>query len=103
MRELWQNQLLETIPSHYRFLFAPLVQNRVIKEVLSKVWYVWVGKRMDNGFNAASYVARYTKRPPVAESSILGYNGERVLFTFVEHKTKRRRCLDRTSDTILSF
>jgi hypothetical protein len=103
MRELWQNQLLETIPSHYRFLFAPLVQNRVIKEVLAKVWYVWVGKRMDNGFNAASYVARYTKRPPVAESSILDYDGKRVLFTFVEHKTKKRQCLDLTAEEFIKL
>jgi hypothetical protein len=103
MRELWQNQLLEKIPSRYRFLFAPLVRNRVIKEVLSKVWYVWVGRRMDNGFNAAGYVARYTKRPPVAESSILGYDGKRVLFTFVEHKTKTRKRLDLTAEEFIKL
>jgi|RhiMetdeSRZDD1v2_1073273.scaffolds.fasta_scaffold214512_2 putative transposase/transposase-like zinc-binding protein len=103
MRELWQNQLLDTIPSHYRYLFAPLVQNRVVQEVVKKVWYVWVGKRMDNGFNAASYVARYTKRPPVAESSILEYDGERVLFTFVEHKTQKRQCLDLSAEEFIKL
>ena len=103
MRELWKNQLLETVPSHYRFLFAPLVQNKIIEEVLSKVWFVWVGKRLDNAFNAVTYVARYTKRPPVAESNILDYNGNRVLFTFVEHKTEKRQCLDLTAEEFIKL
>jgi Putative transposase len=68
IRELWKNQLLEKAPLSKRFMFAPLYQNKVIQEVLGKVWFVWIGKKLDNAFNAVTYVARYTKRPPVAES-----------------------------------
>jgi hypothetical protein len=77
----------------YHFMFTSLYQIGIIREVLGKIWFVWIGKRLDNAFNAVSYVARYTKRPPIAESSILEYDGQSVLFTFVEHKTQKRQCL----------
>lgn len=50
------------------------------------------GRKLKNAFNAVSYVARYTKRPPIAESNILDYDGEVVTFTFVEHKTQKSEC-----------
>jgi Putative transposase/Transposase zinc-binding domain len=103
MQTLWKNQLLEKVPPSYRFMFTPIFQNKLLQEVLGKVWFVWVGKRLDNAFNAVTYVARYTKRPPVAESNILDYNGNRVLFTFVEHKTEKRQCLNLSAEEFIKL
>jgi hypothetical protein len=60
MRELWKQELMENIPVLYRFMFTPLYQSNLLQAVLGKIWFVWIGKRIENAFNAVSYVARYT-------------------------------------------
>lgn len=89
IRELWQEQLLEKIPMKLRFLFTPLYQNKIVQIVLEKTWYVWVSKKLANAYYAVKYIARYTKRPPIAESRITDYDGALVTFTFIDHKTDK--------------
>ena len=89
MQELWKQQQLEKIPQPYRVLFTPLYQSRIVQAVLAKSWYVYVGNPLKNAFNSVKYIARYTKRPPIAESRISDYDGETVTFNFVDHKTDK--------------
>ena len=100
---LWKNQLMEQVPLSRRVMFAPLYQNKIIQEVLGKIWFVWIGKKLENAFKAVTYVARYTKRPPIAESSILDYDGDMVTFTFVEHKTQQRECLTLSAEEFMKL
>lgn len=103
MQQLWKNQLMDTIPLSRYHMFTLGFQSKLIQTVLEKVWFVWVGKKLDNAFNAVSYVARYTKRPPIAESSILDYDGNTVVFTFVEHKSQKRECLTLSAEEFMKL
>jgi len=89
MQDLWTHQQLEKVPVRYRFLFTPLYQNKIIQTVLAKTWYVYIGNALKNAFKSVKYIARYTKRPPIAESRISGYDGCSVTFNFVDHKTSQ--------------
>ena len=80
---------METVPLSRHFMFTPLFQSKLVKTVVGKIWFIWVGRSIANAFHAVSYVARYTKRPPIAESKILGYDGKSVTFTYKEHRMTR--------------
>jgi len=54
--------------------------------VSSVTWYVNVGERLKNASFVIRYIGRYTKRPAIAESRIIGYDGKTVTFTFKEHR-----------------
>lgn len=103
MQTLWQNQLTDTVPLSCRFMFTPVYQSNVVQTVLGKIWFVWIGKKMDKAFKEVSYIARYTKRPPIAESNILAYDGDMVTFTFVEHKTQKQECLTLTAEDFMKL
>ncbi|MBV9484282.1 MAG: transposase [Acidobacteria bacterium] len=103
MQTLWKNQVMEAVPHSCHFLFRPIFQSNLVKTVLGKVWFVWVGRSLENAFNAVTYVARYTKRPPIAEGNIVGYDGERVIFTFVDHKSQQRECLNLSAEQFITL
>ena len=103
MRSLWQDQLLAFVPPTRHHMFTPLFQSTLLQTVLAKIWFVWVGKRIENAFRAVTYVARYTKRPPIAEGSIVGYDGELVSFTFVDHKSQKRECLTLSAEEFIKL
>jgi hypothetical protein len=94
---------METVPlTRYR-MFTLGYQSTLLQTVLAKIWFVWVGKRIENAFGAVTYVARYTKRPPIAEGSIVGYDGESVSFTFVDHKSQKRECLTLSAEEFIKL
>jgi len=103
MQELWKNQLMEDVPLFKHFMFTALYQNDLVGVVLKKVWYVWVGEKIEKAFQTVSYIARYSKRPPIAEANITAYDGKMVDFTFVEHKTKQPKCLTLTAEDFIKL
>ena len=56
-------------------------------------WYVHIGERLTNAKKVVRYIGRYTKRPAIAESKILAYDGEFVTFTYQEHRMTRPETL----------
>jgi hypothetical protein len=103
MQKLWKTQVMEAVPLSRHSMFTPLFQNKLLKTVLGKIWYIWVGRSIENAFNAVTYVARYTKRPPIAEGNIVNYDGERVVFTFVDHKSQQREYLNLTAEEFIKL
>jgi len=93
MQTLWKNHVMETVPLTRRYMFTKIFQSNLLQTVLGKIWFIWVGRSIENAFHAVTYVARYTKRPPIAEGNIVGYDGKIVAFTFVDHKSQKRECL----------
>jgi hypothetical protein len=89
IRQCWQQQNLETIPSHLTYLFDPGYQNKIISKLMDVTWFVYVGEKLTNAVFTVRYIGRYTKRPAIAESRITAYDGKTVTFNFVDHKTDR--------------
>jgi hypothetical protein len=86
MQTLWNNENIETIPQSLRVLFTPSYQQELLQKVLKPTWYVHIGERLKNAQFVVRYIGRYTKRPAIAESRILSYDGETVSFTYKEHR-----------------
>jgi hypothetical protein len=47
---------------------------------------VWMGTKLSDARFTTKYIGRYTKRPPMSESRIKEYNGETVVFEYVDKK-----------------
>jgi hypothetical protein len=85
IRRLWGKETLEKWPKGLQPMFTPAYQQRVLNAVKNETWYVHIGKSLKGNEFVVRYIGRYTKRPAIAESKILAYNGETVTFTFKEH------------------
>ncbi|MBV9481637.1 MAG: transposase [Acidobacteria bacterium] len=83
---LWQTQNPSDIPPGCGLLFRKRYQEKITTAVTGKTWYVHVGERLQDAGRVVRYIGRYTKRPAIAESKILGYDGYAVTFTYKEHR-----------------
>ncbi|MBV9479638.1 MAG: transposase [Acidobacteria bacterium] len=89
MRKSWRDQQLDRVPPSLRFLFRREYQRKIIRRLLSIAWYVYSGERLSNAQFTVRYIGRYAKRPAIAESGSIGYDGTMVPFDFVDHKTEK--------------
>jgi hypothetical protein len=89
IQKLWIQQQLDKVPENLRFLFSHSYQQKILTRLLSITWYVYIGERLSNAQFTVRYIGRYTKRPAIAESRIIGYDGGTVTFNFVDHKTEK--------------
>ncbi len=65
------------LPAHIKPVF-----NSILNNAYSKIWYVNFGRKLDNASFTIIYIGRYTKRPVIAESRILSYDGKFVTFSY---------------------
>jgi hypothetical protein len=89
IQKLWITQQLDKVPPTLRFLFTGEYQQKIIQRLLAITWYVYIGEKLSNAVFTVRYIGRYTKRPAIAESRIIGYDGTTVTFNFVDHKTEK--------------
>lgn len=59
-----------------------LIHKRLKKELLRMKWYVYVAQQLIIAIVTTNYVGRYTKRPPLSEARILGYDGQNITFFY---------------------
>lgn len=52
-----------------------------------KQWIVYCSKSSDDYKHNVSYLGRYVKRPPIAQSKLMHYNGQEVVFKYLNHVT----------------
>jgi len=54
------------------------------------IWYVNIGKKLDNASYTTRYIGRYAKRPAISETKILYYNfnSQIVKFSYKDKRTK---------------
>jgi len=85
-----QSQLV--IPPHIKkqlnhtFTFA-----QFLDKLYKKHWIVHCSKPSDDPKFNISYLGRYIKRPAIAESKLKHYNGNEVVFNYLDHNTKTYR------------
>ena len=56
--------------------------NPFLDKLYSKIWYVNIGIKLSDARFTITYIGRYTKRPVIAESRILEYDGKFVTFSY---------------------
>jgi hypothetical protein len=93
MRKCWDQQDVQKLPDHLKKYFDPLYREAIIKKRMHVTWYAHIGKRLSNAELAIRYIGRYTKRPALAESKVLAYDGKMVTFTYQDHRTTKKETL----------
>ena len=65
--------------------------NRFLDSLYKKTWIVHCSKPVKNHQSIVTYLSRYLKRPPIAESRLKHYNGNEISFKYLDHKSKSYR------------
>lgn len=68
------------------YLYHPAAFNNLLDSLYQRAWIIQLKEEMPTYKEAAAYIARYTKRPPMAQMRILAYDGQTVTFSY-EDKT----------------
>ena len=58
---------------------------------LNKPWIVHIAKPTPNPRSAINYLGRYVRRPPICHSRLRHYDGNQVVFNFLNHKTNKHQ------------
>jgi len=88
LKPIWKDNVISFIRKSYKnnSLILPAhikpILGSILNNLYSKIWYVNFGRKLDNASFAIIYIGRYTKRPVIAESRILSYDGEFVIFSY---------------------
>lgn len=92
------------IPKAIQKLLTPhLTFNHFLDELYKKQWVVNCAKPTDDHKISVNYLARYTKRPPIAESKLRHYDGNEVTFSYLDHKTKTYKKLTRSIEEFIGL
>jgi hypothetical protein len=65
--------------------------NSFLNFLYKKTWIVYCSKPSDNYKQNVNYLGRYIKRPAIAESKLKHYDGNEVVFKYLDHNTKTYR------------
>lgn len=80
------------LKKRWRALLLTLLKPQIkssLKRILFKInWYVHVGVRLVNPQFTCKYIGRYTKKPVIAETRIVAYDGIFVTFYYDDKKEK---------------
>ena len=95
LKPIWRYQIITFIRNSAKknLLILPLTVslnlNGFLNSLYSKVWYVNFGRKLPNAKFTITYIGRYTKRPVIAESRILEYDGKFVIFFYEDQITSQ--------------
>lgn len=73
-----------------------------INNLYSKIWYVSLGRKLPDAGFTITYIGRYTKRPVIAESRILSYDGKFVVFSYDDQITAKTYHVELTVEDFIA-
>ena len=101
-RKIYKKQNL-VIPKPIQKQLNPLFTfNHFLQNIYKKHWNVHCAKASTNYQYNVSYLARYTKRPAIAESKLKHYEGNEVTFNYLDHTTKTYRYFTLTAEQFIA-
>lgn len=72
-----------------------------LKRLYSKIWYVNLGIKLPDAKFTITYIGRYAKRPVIAESRILEYDGRFMLFFYKDQISSKTLYVRLTVDEFI--
>ncbi len=100
---LWRTRITKLLRKYYKKdnlrLPAALTQlqhnyttfNHFLDYQYQRYWNVYCATPENNHIRNTEYLARYIKRPAIANSRLMHYSGADVKFWFFDHKTKTKK------------
>ena len=112
LMKIWRYQIIQLFRNaQSKILVPPGIQkklnhtftfNQFLNQLYQKYWIVHCSKPSTDHKKNVAYLARYTKRPPIAESKLKHYDGNDVAFKYLDHNTKTNRRFTLTVDQFIS-
>ena len=91
------------IPKAIQVLLTPhFTFSHFLDKLYKKQWIVNCAKPTNDHKISVNYLARYTKRPPIAESKLRHYDGNEITFSYLDHKTKNYKKLTLSSEEFIA-
>lgn len=91
LRQAYQRGELVLPPGLQHRCPTPRAFNAWLDNHYQKAWMVHFTKPTTNPNHNVNYLGRYLKRPPLAQSRLLHYDGQQVVFGFLNHTTGRHQ------------
>ena len=91
IKKMWRHRIIELFRNEYEKLSFPQKYqpnarfDSWMQKLYTTPWYVHLQKPSDNHKRNIEYLGRYIKRPPISEARIDEYDGEKVIFRFLDH------------------
>lgn len=78
------------IPIKYNHIKTAETFESYLTQFHRKKWYVGLGESLKDPSSKVSYIARYTRRPVVAESKLKNFDGKTVTIVYIDKTTKQK-------------
>ena len=101
---IWRYQIIKLFRENSKQLVIPpaiqqqinhtCIFNQFLNRLYQKTWIVHCSKPSDHHKHNVDYLARYTKRPAIAESKLKHYDGHSVRFRYLDHTTNTYKNFD---------
>jgi hypothetical protein len=88
-RNSYQQNSLTIPPKIQQQLNHTFTFNNFLDKHYNRYWHIYCSKPSTNHKKDMEYLARYIKRPPIAESRLKHYDGNNIAFEYLDHKTKQ--------------
>lgn len=102
LRRIWQYEML----SRMKAVMPDTVENkRLVNDLYmrnSNGFYVHAEPRVKDGHGVGRYIGRYLRHPAIADSRIIGYDGETVTFVY-QAKVKGKKVWQKEILEVLEF
>jgi len=87
LRSLFKDNKLQPYPAVQKHFTNLTTFNRWLDSHYQKTWNVYLQQTQKGAAAIVSYLGSYLKRPPIAETRIIAYDGNFVTFCFRDHYT----------------
>ena len=111
LKKRWRYRIISTVRKLLKEqqLNIPLMEvystdsriRRLLNKLYGKIWYVFIGKRLDDASFTIHYIGRYTKRPVISETRIYKYDGNTVTFLYKDTSTGKKIHLTLTVENFI--
>lgn len=88
LRDYFKKGLLLPYPEIKQHFLNLTTFNKWIDPIYQKKWVVNLQKTQKDSKPTVEYLGKYLKKPPLAETRIIAYDGNSVTFRFLDHHTK---------------
>ena len=114
LMKIWRYEIIKMFRKNYRnnsLILPSSIQktlnhietfNQFLNRQYKRKWIVHCSEATENYNETVNYLARYVKRPPIAESKLRHYDGHQVIFTYRDHATKSYRNFEASVDEFIS-
>jgi len=111
LKKRWRYRIISTVRKLLKeqLLNIPLIEaystdskiRGLLNKLYGKIWYVFIGKRLDDASFTIHYIGRYTKRPVISETRIFKYDGNTVSFLYKDTGTGKKTHLTLTVEDFI--